>query len=579
MNVRNEALDISPVEPYRRRYADMVEVGRDWRRHWREIARWELPRAERWLKGEAGDDENERTRAEDYSMRLVNPIAAYSLRTLTSGIDSGLTPTNATWLTIKPLRDSEENRETDSAVFLSKLTEKVMDVIHASNFRDQTPGFYDDAETFGTSVMLMEDNEVSEDSDSLVNFYHLPAGSHHLACNHKREVDTLYRHFSMTAANMAATFGLDQCSNTVRDAMKQGHPDRRFKIIQAIQPVDPGDKKKPAWAKYESVWFEHARQPSMRGENDRFLDRKYYRVKPFVALRWNSDGDNPYGTSCPGMDVLGTCRQLASMEKKKLKAIDQSIDPALVVNEVIQGGLKRSPGKVNYVKAGEEAVVRPLHAVNYDIASISNEIANVVQNIGRAFYDLYLISFLTERKQMTATESANRIQEKNMVMGPVIARFEFEFLTPVIVRIIDALFFHNLIPPPPESLGSGVKFKFIGPLAQEREKLKLINLQAFNEATGTIAGMTQNPAIFDRIDFDQEIEIFQDVLNVPPSILIPYREAEAKRTRQAQAAQRAQAAAAAIEGAKTLSQTPLGQNTMLDQVVEGGGAPEMEGMA
>ena len=94
-------------------------------------------------------------------------------------------------------------------------------------------------------------------------------------------------------------------------------------------------------------------------------------------------------------------------------------------------------------------------------------------SIKRAFFvDLFLL-LANYTDQMTATEVAERVNEKMLILGPMLGRLMSELLDPIITRTFNILLRLKKIPPPPPELANqDYKVKYISPLAKANEQVR-----------------------------------------------------------------------------------------------------------
>jgi len=151
----------------------------------------------------------------------------------------------------------------------------------------------------------------------------------------------------------------------------------------------------------------------------------------------------------------------------------------------------------------------------------------------------------------TATEIAERHEEKLLMLGPVLERLHNEMLSPKIdltfARIVEA---GLLPPPPPELQGVELNVEFVSTLAQAQ---RAVGVQSIDRLLGTIGAVAQfKPDVLDKIDGDQIIDMYSDMLGVDPSIIVGdarvaiIRADRAEQQQQQQALQTAAAAAGPI---------------------------------
>ena len=558
---RNRLRDISAVEPYRRRFHALKEEGEEIRRLWREIDEAEVRDRAWWLFGE---DAKSIAKMRNYVGPIINNTILDAARTLAGGIYSGLTPPSKEWYRIRPASDYlEDDHEVDT--YLTKLTAKSRNIIARTMFYAETYGLYWDATFFGITAMLMED-----DPQRVINFMRLPPGSYWPASDAKGRINTLYRRYVMTVEQMAEEFGAEKLSGRLRNHLAEGKYDETAIVIQAIEPLRKDDSGAPAWASYESVYFEEAKPE----DDNRILKRSHYRVKPFAVFRWSTDGLSPYPRRWPGLDALGDCKQLNLLESDKLLAIENGVKPALAADSKLRGKIKGgypTPGQVVFVESGSAAeAMAPIIRAPVSIADIRVEIANCDQRIPRALYNNYFLAMLGEKKDMTAAEANFRAEEKAAIIGSVVEQFSGELLPDVITRVTDAIYHHHLAPPPPEALrGMETRYEYIGNLtitAQVLESAKIDSVILFVSQLAQ-AGQTDG---WDNVDIDQAINIKAKSLGVNPDVIRSFDVVKSIRAERQRAAQQQQQAAILQQGAamaRDLGSAKVGDGSMLDAMM------------
>jgi hypothetical protein len=173
--------------------------------------------------------------------------------------------------------------------------------------------------------------------------------------------------------------------------------------------------------------------------------------------------------------------------------------------------------------------------------------------------------------QMTATEVAERHEEKMLEIGPVLERLSNELLYPLIEITFTHMLEAGLVPPPPQEMqGQSLNVELIGILAQAQRAIGTNSVDRFVASMGTVAGM--KPEVLDNFDPDQWAEAYSDMLGVDPKLIVA--PGQVAMIRQARAkAQAAQAQAAAMQQqsqtAKNLAQAPTqgGQSNGLQDVM------------
>ena len=118
--------------------------------------------------------------------------------------------------------------------------------------------------------------------------------------------------------------------------------------------------------------------------------------------------------------------------------------------------------------------------------------------------------------------------------------------------------------------GMDIKVEYISVMHQAQKMTGLTALEQLMAFVGSMVSV--DPNVLDKIDRDEMVDRYAEMLGVPPSVIIS--DDKVAQTRQAKAQQQQMAEAAqmgmmAAQGAKTLADTPVGQNSALDALVPG----------
>jgi hypothetical protein len=176
------------------------------------------------------------------------------------------------------------------------------------------------------------------------------------------------------------------------------------------------------------------------------------------------------------------------------------------------------------------------------------------------------------RAEKTAREDVAIEQEKLIMLSPVLARANNEYLNIMIQRALNIMLRGNLIPQPPlEIADEPVKIEYISILAQAQ---KMLETSKIEQGTAFIAQMsTLWPEIADIIDADFTGERYLSALQVPTKMLKDPRVVEEIRRQRAIKEQMAEQMAMAgqlAEQGKTLSEASIGSGQNALQSLLGG---------
>jgi hypothetical protein len=194
---------------------------------------------------------------------------------------------------------------------------------------------------------------------------------------------------------------------------------------------------------------------------------------------------------------------------------------------------------------------------------------------------LWLMMAQTDRRQMTATEVAERHEEKMLQLGPVLERLEDELLDPLIDRVFAIALRAGHIPPPPQELqGQELRVEYISILAQAQKLLGTASVERLAGFVGNLAAV--NPGVLDKVNMDAMVSEYSEMLGTNPNLLHPdeqVQQARQARAQQQQALMAQQQMAGMVQGAKTLSETDMEGDTALNRLMGtlGGMASGMAG--
>lgn len=532
-----------------------------WLTHWRELSEFFMPRRGRLTLAGGTEQYN---RGEKRHQKIIDGTPIAARETLSAGMMAGITSPARPWFR-NTVADPYLREQQDVKTWLSDVDRIMRDILARSNFYEAVHAFYDEIGTFGTAVMIAD-----EDHDDVVVFRTMTAGEYMLGLDARGRVDTMYREFKMTVRQMVQEFGYEVCSQSVKNQYDNGNVEQWVDVIHGIEPNEDRDPTKAdkRGMPYRSVYFEKANRDGM-------LRERGYRENPIMAARWSVLGGDTYGTS-PAMNALGDAKALQVQERRKALAIDKMVDPPLNVPvEMRNKGVASIPGGINYYTQanGARPGITPAHEVNGTMLSpLLEDEEQIRGRINRfMFADLFLMLANSDRRQITAREIEERHEEKLLMLGPVLERLNSEFLNRLIDRVFGIMLRANLIPTPPEALqGQTLKTEYISVLAQAQKHVALGGLDNFLQRASMVFQVS--PSTMDKVDFDQIIDETGDMLGVSPRIIRSDDDVAAIREQQAQQQQMAQMAAMAkpmadAAGAVTkMAGTPAPEQSVMQQV-------------
>jgi hypothetical protein len=540
--------DLTPRDRLHSRWDALKTERSSWMSHYKELSDVLLPRSGRFFVQDRNDGKKRHT-------NILDNTGTHSLRVLAAGMLAGMTSPARPWFRLAT-PDDALNKSPAVKLWLSQVSRLMLDIFAKSNTYRALHTGYEELGAFGTmSSILMPDHT------NVIHHYPLTTGEYCLAQNWKGEVCTLYREFQKTVGELVTEFGKEKCSLAVQNLWDRGSLDQWVTIIHAIEPrTDRDDTKRDnlnmAW---KSVYFEQS-----QSDKGKYLSESGFQSFPALAARWATIGGDVYGSS-PGMDALGDMRQLQHQQMRKAQAIDYMTKPPTQAPASMKGrDVDLLPGGISFVDMnGPSAGIKTAFEVRIDLSHLLADIQDVRERVRGAFSaDLFLMLASNTNTTMTATEVAERHEEKLLMLGPVLERLHSELLSPLIETTFDQMITANIVPQaPPEMHGMQLNVQFVSMLAQAQRAIQTNSIDRFVGNLGQVASF--KPDVLDKLDTDAWADKYSDLLGVDPEFLVAndkvaiIREARAKAQAQAQQIAQAEQAAKAAQSLGTI-QTPSG---------------------
>ena len=555
-----------PTTKYDRRLAALKQEADSWKSHWQQLAEYLLPRKGRFL------DEDNPNEGDRRNKSIIDGTATRALRTLGAGMQGGLTSPARPWFRLA-LQDKDLMDFGPVKQWLHIVRDRMLNVFAQSNFYTSVHSLYQELAGFGTGAMF-----VAADPRTVIRCRTFTIGEYFLALDSSFRADTLYRIVWMTVAQLIEKFGEKNVSASTKDLYNRGEYDKWVEVVHVIEPryerdLSAKDNKNLPW---KSVYYERGSKNQDTSKNPILRESGFSRF-PVMAPRWDITGAEIYGR-CPGMDALGDIKMLQRMQEKGLKALDKVVDPPMGAPSALKTQKKSTvAGGITYFDTqGQQNGLAPLYQIDPDLKSLEYKIERVQEAIRQNFFADMFLMIAGSNKDMTATEVAERHEEKLLMLGPVLERLQAELLDPLVDRVFDVMLESGLVPePPPELQGAPLQVEYISLLAQAQKMVGTTAVEQTASFVGNLTGVY--PEVKDKFNADEAVNQYAEMVGVPPELVRSDEDVERIRKARAEEMARQQQKEEAremIEGAKQLSETQTGNNSALDMLLSGvGGGP------
>lgn len=518
-------------------------------KEWRHLAKWLAPHRGMFT-GE--DDRMFSTRRNPFAF-LTTQIQC--IQRGAAGITSGMTPRNASWFSLE-FQDKKLAEISGARAWLDEVYNLMLITLRDGGYYQAIHACNTDLLWAGCFLLYAE-----KDTLNPIRFENVQIGSFTIALNEYQQLDAVCRTSIWTPARLVNTFG-DKVLHPTTLKMLQDNPYDPIRVYQLVRKRNLRDSTKMDSKNmpYESLFWEQG------GKN--FLHVGGYEEMPFFFTSWNF-GRNQYGTG-PGDNALFDSQQLDELETRKLEALAKLTSPPVQASKNLKDIVRLGPNDINFVNANSTiSPILDLNPISHSIQALQNEIEIVKNRLADTLQASIFMSMPLDQRphDMSATEFMERKQEALQQLGPVMAAYEPNVLTPMLRRVQMTLDRAGLLPRPPESL-RGVELAtqttFISPIANA---LRQNNLQAMQAAWQVVAQIAQiQPDALDKLDTDQMLDEFASGLGVPGGVMRSDEDVAKMRQQRQEQQMQMQTAQAQHQQAGNLMQNAKGIADALQKV-------------
>ena len=486
----------------------------NWESHWQEIADYVLPRR--------ADVNKSRSSGDKRTEFIYDGTALHASELLSSSLHGMLTNAATPWFSMR-FKNESLAMEEESREWLEACTQTMYIALDRSNFQQEIHELYTDLVVFGTSAMMIE-----EDDEKFLRFSTRHIKEFFIEENDKGFVDTIHREIKMTARAAFMRFG-ENLSKRVKDLAEK----KPYDEITLHHCVKPNDEMNPYKIDNKSMAFSSIYYDQ---EDSKVISISGFNEFPFVIPRWLKSSSEIYGRS-PSMTALSDIKMINKMSETTIKAAQKMVDPPLLVpDDSFVLPVRTQPGGLNYYRSGTRDRIEPLQ-----IGANTPVGLNLEDQRREAIRQAYFVDqlLMSQDVRMTATEVMQRNEEKMRLLAPVLGRLQAEMLQPLITRCFNIMLRKGLLPTPPTALqGTTVDIEYVSPLARSQ---RTGDVQAILRSLEIITPLAQMMPVMDYLDSDKLVKHITDVLGVPRKVLRSDQEvAEIRQQQQEAAAQQQQ---------------------------------------
>lgn len=524
---------------------------------WRELADFYLPKRYVWLQSD-----KERRARNAKNPNILDGTGTKCARILAAGMYNGVTSPSRPWFSLR-IPGFTDDPSSEARLWCDEVTRRMMQVMAETNYYNSMAVLYLDLVVFGSAATL-----IYEDDENVFRCYNSALGEFYFGQSYKLAVDTFGREITLKVSQVVSQFGLENCSESVQDSFKRGGAALQadIEIWHLIEPNN--DRKGTVNSKFpyrETYWEKGAPSGTV-------LRQRGFHELPGIFPRWELTGNDAYGTS-PAMDALPDVIQLQHETKRKAQGLDKMLSPPMVADIQLRNSpTALMPNGITYVAGSNNAGMKPAYQVQFPLDAVTMDIQDVRQRIAETFHNELFNMISNLDSVRSATEIDARREEKLVMLGSVLERFENEALDPSINRIFQIMLRAGLLPEPPENIQArGLEIQYVSILTTAQRATSAIPTERWIGLIGNLAAVA--PSVLNIPNWDEMIRNYGEAIGVQARDMNSREQSAALSEQQAGSMKEQEALATGstlVQGAQQLSETDVGGGASALQMLLGG---------
>ena len=482
-----------------KRYEQLDADRGNWKDYWSKVTRYVNPSRDNVY--------GERTAGQKQNTQVFDATAIRANRDYANAMVSLLMNPSTKWFmfsTGNPDLDTQD----DVHKWLDKETKKTLDVLAQSNFYVSMHEMFLDDGAIGTSAVV-----ALKDDDTIARFETQPIFEWVIAENEKRVVDVGHRKYKLTCRQLIQMFGEELLEDKDISKDYKTHPDKKYEIIQAIEPRENLASQYPEVEKATQNPFVSVHVLKIK---KRVLKIGGFSSNPLVVSRHSKESGELYGRSL-GMEAFPEIMTANQLRKIILVGGQLAVAPPMqATDNAVMRGVKLRPYGMTYRRPGSDPIEPLFTGARPDIGQ---ELLDSVRNSIEQFF--YLDQLRTvQSDRMTATEIMQRRDEQFRSLAAVLIRKDQELCKPVIERVFRLRWEAGDVSEPPAALaevGGNISIVYNSMIAKAMQMAEAENFTIAMGITEPLFSM--DPQVVDNIDADKGLRKVFKTLGVDAEFL------------------------------------------------------------
>lgn len=411
--------------------------------------------------------------------KMLDGEPALALLILSSGFMNGVTSPARKWLNVKPPGSKPyEKPSKGESVKHSETRTKLLEVLAGTNYYDTRAEQVYDACGIGTGVLLCY-----EDRDYVCKFTMCPPGSYYLTTDTENNVVKFSREFRMKAKDLLREFGEKALPREIMEKVKKGGAaaSTTYAVCHLIEANDSSDGFMRTNHPFREIYWLSAK---MAGAPC-YLAKRPLHEWPVSVLRWSCPDNSTYGVP-PTLSVVGKAMQLQNLEYKSDQGLDKAVSPPMLAHTSMKNRPKAfGAGGITYTNdLSANNGARPAYNVQMPFQELEVKRQRISQAIKDGCFN-YLFNGVSDLDTVrSATEINARMEERLIVLGPVLQRGYLEDIGVMVKRVYGICLRKKVIEPFGEGEQALIEFSNI--LSEVQKASDVATIERFTAFTGQV---------------------------------------------------------------------------------------------
>lgn len=457
------------------RYNSAIKQKSNWSSLYEEALEYAAPHREVFNQEAPGQDKTGRG-------IVFDSTASDALGKLVSNLQASMVPPMKRFVRFTPGFEVAKEGKDEIQEQLDEIRDRFFEVLQNSNFDHQVTEAFTDLALGTGSIMAQKDPNRQGLVFTAVPISQLAIeeGAHHT-------IDTQYRAHKILPRNIEKTWPDAELSESIKEAVAFDS-NKKVTLIEATMPaeIEVFDKRTEKRIKQQGFKYFVVSQ-----KDQKVLVERQHRTSPWIVFRWSVLPGETYGRG-PLLQALPDIKTLNKTKELLLQSASIGIfgmytatdDGVLNVNNIRFQSGAIIPVESNGGARGESLKPLPTNT-RVDLSQI------IIDDMQTSINSMMFADPIgpVDAPVKTATEISVRQAELSKRIGSSFGRLQFEFIRPLVNRVLDLMDEMGIIDLGPFRVdGNVIDIQHVSPLAMAQDEEDLTNVIRYAELMNNLFG-------------------------------------------------------------------------------------------